>query len=234
MEDAAESGQDFVFLSVGTGVGAGIFVQGRLYHGSEWTAGEIGYLYVRGTEETPLALRRRGPIESVVGSKGVERLWRSLCRAEGNGRGESAARLGAVEIFDLAHAGDRLAREVLQQTARILADAITNVCVVLNSSLVVLGGRLGLHPTLFEATRRILERNEFSRPRLAMSGLGREVQWFGAIRLALQAADARILPAMERGRGRNAVSQSASFSVPVLGVVPPDERAFPQKPATAR
>src|SRR5579885_2310420 len=213
---------NFVFLSIGTGVGAGIFVNGHLYHGSEYTAGEIGYLYVPGTEETPLALRRQGPLESVIGSKGIEQFWVNLNRTERKTGSLRNQRLEAIEIFNLAERGNRQARMVLQQTARILADAITNVCVILNSSLVVLGGRLGTHPALFEATRRILERNEFSRPQLAVSSLGREAQLFGALWLALNLADARILTVGRDGRTTHVAPYYSSLSLPVLGLLPPD------------
>ncbi|HLI34317.1 MAG TPA: ROK family protein, partial [Terriglobia bacterium] len=207
----------------GTGVGAGIFVNGHLYRGSEYTAGEIGYLYVPGTEETPLALRRQGPLESVIGSKGIEQFWAKLNRSGQNSKKSSQnQRLEAIEIFDLAERGDKQARIVLQQTARILADAITNVCVILNSSLVVLGGRLGTHPALFEATRRILERNEFSRPQLAVSSLGREAQLFGALWLALNVADARILPVASDARATHVAPYHSSLALPVLGLLPPD------------
>jgi glucokinase len=108
----------------------------------------------------------------------------------------------------------------LNRTARILADAVTNVCVILNSSLVVLGGRVGTHPALFAATRRIVQRNEFSRPQLAVSSLGREAQLFGAVWLALSVADARILPASTE-QGSGLVPGEPRLSPPVLGFLPP-------------
>jgi glucokinase len=217
----ARNVKDFVFLSIGTGVGAGIFVDGHLYHGSEWTAGEIAYLYVPGTEETPVALRRRGPLESVIGSKGIERFWKTLCRPRPGGSSRLRSQLGAVEILDLAGKEIPEARVVLNQTARILADAITNVCVILNCSLVVLGGRIGTHPALFEATCRIVERNEFSRPRLAVSSLGREAQLYGAVWLALMIADTKVLPPAMDYHGGHVSPTATNFSVPVLGFVPP-------------
>jgi glucokinase len=217
----ARNVKDFVFLSIGTGVGAGIFVDGHLYHGSEWTAGEVAYLYVPGTEETPVALRRRGPLESVIGSKGIERFWKTLCRTRPGRAPGLRSQLDAVGILDLADKEIPEARVVLNQTARILADAITNVCVILNSSLVVLGGRIGTHPGLFEATRRIIERNEFSRPRLAVSSLGREAQLYGAVWLALTIADAKILPPAMDYRAGQLSPGVTSFAVPVLGFVPP-------------
>ncbi len=62
------------------------------------------------------------------------------------------------------------------------------------SSLVVFGGRVGSHAALFEATRRIVERNEFCRPRLAPSALGAKASLSGAIWLALASAESKILP----------------------------------------
>jgi glucokinase len=193
-QGTARGVKDFVFLTIGSGVGAGIFVNGRLYHGSEWAAGEIGYLYVPGTEETPLAIRRPGSLESIIGANAIKQSWEKLCNASRRIDHPQNRNISVDEILDLAEKGENHAEEILQRTARILADAITNVCVILNSSLVVLGGRVGSHPALFKATARILERNEFCRPRLALSDLGREAPLFGAIWLVLKSVEGRILP----------------------------------------
>ncbi|HEV2177193.1 MAG TPA: ROK family transcriptional regulator [Terriglobia bacterium] len=219
--------RNFVFLTIGTGVGAGIFVDGRLYHGADWTAGEIGYLYVPGTEETPLALGRPGSLESIIGVRGIRSAWQRLCDPQGPHGSDGAARsdgrraLDVTEIFNLAQRGESPARTILHQTARILADAITNVCVILNSSLVILGGRIGSHPALFEATRRIVEHNDFARPRLAQSALGSEAPLHGAVGLALDAAEERILPSSTEASRRLASSEGSGFLPPFLGLTPP-------------
>ncbi|MGH9704037.1 MAG: ROK family protein, partial [Candidatus Acidiferrales bacterium] len=186
--------KNFVFMAIGTGIGAGIFINGHLYHGSDWAAGEIGYLAVPGTEQTRLAIHRPGPLESMIGGKGIERMWLEMPNGNKNGSHPPRKRMQATEIFDLAQSGDEQAREVLLQTARILASAIADVSVILNTALVVLGGRVGIHPALYEATRRILEENEVARPQLALSSLGQEAQLFGAIWLALKTAEQRTLP----------------------------------------
>jgi predicted NBD/HSP70 family sugar kinase len=67
--------------------------------------------------------------------------------------------------------------------------AITNLSLVLDLSLVVLSGGVGEHRTLLQATQRRLERNQFARPQLVASSLGGEAQLFGAVWLALQAAE---------------------------------------------
>jgi glucokinase len=214
--------KDFVFLTIGTGVGAGIFVNGHLYHGSDWAAGEIGYLYVPGTEETPLAINRPGSLEGIIGAKGIQRAWKALCKSNGWTNHRLPGNLSVPEIFDLAEEGKSEAAALLQRTARSLADAITNLCVILNSSLVVLGGRVGSHPALFDATRRIVERNEFCRPRLALSVLGREAPLFGAIWLALKAAEEKILPSAIAHSWPVSSHDDSSFFQPFLGLPPVD------------
>jgi len=221
--------RDFVFLTIGTGVGAGIFVNGQLYHGSDWAAGEIGYLYVPGTEETPLALRQPGSLESIIGARGIQEAWRKLSNGPvkpGPGLGQAPGpapgpNLAAPEILALAESGDNQAQTILQQTARILADAITNVCLILNSSLVVLGGRIGSQPALFDATRRIVERNEFCRPRLALTALGSEAPLLGTVCLALKYAERRILPSTVEPAPTLA-SEDSTFFQPFLGLAGPD------------
>lgn len=185
----AQGEKNFVFLAIGTGVGAGIFVNGALHHGPDWAAGEIGYLQVRGTDESPLEMHRAGSLESLIGGKGIERAWCKLHQRNHKRTSRPARRIQATGILDRAESGEREARQVLDKSARILANAVTNIALILNSSLVVFGGRIGTHSALFEATRRIIERNEFARPRLAISLLGPDAQLYGAISLAIKTAE---------------------------------------------
>ncbi len=209
---------DFVFLTIGAGVGAGIFVNGRLYHGSDWAAGEIGYLYVPGTEETPLAIRRPGSLESIIGATAIRQAWLRLASGNQKSAPSSLPAISVEEIFDRAEKGESHAAEILQRTARILADAITNVCVVLNSSLIVFGGRVGSHPALFNATARIIQRNEFCRPHLALSALGGEAALMGSICLALKVADRKILPSPIHPSRSPVLEDASGFLQPFLGL----------------
>lgn len=209
--------KNFVFLTVGTGVGAGIFVDGRLHHGSGWAAGEIGYLFVPGTDEAPPAIYRPGSLEDIIGARGIERSWQKLCDQDREGIMPSPRKMSATEVFDAAGKGESCAVEILNRTARILADAITNVCVILDASLVVLGGRVGSHPALFAAARQIVDRNEFCRPRLALSALGSEATLQGAIWLALRVAETKFLPSTN--------DPSLAFQMPIGDLpVPPQKQ----------
>lgn len=182
---SARGVRNFVFLAIGTGIAAGIFVNGRLLHGPQWIAGEVGYLIVPGTPESPVGQAAPGSLESVISGEGIRQHWLRIC---GNGQ----RNLAATEIFGLGMTGNRRAKDVLEQSARILAYAIHNISTVLNSSLFVLGGGVGINKALLTATRRILQPyTQPSRPKLIGSTLGADAQLIGAVRLALDTAKSR-------------------------------------------
>jgi len=182
---AARNVANFVFLSIGTGAGAGIVLNGILHHGATWSAGEVGYMMIPGLPDDPPSTDRPGALESAIGGHGIEQAW-----IDETGASRSATALRATDIFDLALAGDRKGREFLNRAAGHLAMAVTNLSLVLDLSLVVLSGGTGGHPGLLQAVQRRLERNQFARPTLVLSDLHGEAQLCGAIYLALQAAEA--------------------------------------------
>jgi glucokinase len=188
---AAQGIRDFVFLAVGTGIGAGIVLNGRLFHGMNWSAGEIGYMLVPGTSVTPVETGEPGALESIVGGEGIKAQWQSLWREDLT---ELPKDLVATQIFDHALAGDGLAQTVLQMSAQTLAYAIYNLAVVLNCPLFVLGGSVGMHPALWKLTQEILgHRDKRVQPKLLRSTLGPDAQVNGAIHLAIDVALSRVL-----------------------------------------
>jgi len=178
--------QNFVFVAIGSGVGAGIVIDGDLFHGANWSAGEVGYMQVPGLAGEPLSLNRLGALETSIGGKGIRNAWLACT---GGSRGTQHQR--PTEIFDLAIRGDRCAVRVLETTSQHLATAIANISLVLDTQLVVLGGGIGGHPALVEATRKALARNDFARPEVVAGGLGSNAQLHGAIWLAIQIAEHR-------------------------------------------
>ena len=190
---SAEGVGNFIFVAMGTGVGAGIFLQGRLHHGADWSAGEIGYMGVNGSTRESLRVRSTGQLERAIGGEGIEREWLRLLARERRASEASLAKLRATEIFDLAAEGDRVACEVVQYTAGILAHCISDLALVLDPEVVILGGGVGSHAELCRATKKILERNEFAQPSIRSSSLGTQAQLYGAIFLSLAASEVRLL-----------------------------------------
>ena len=183
---AAKGISDFVFLAIGTGVGASIVLNGVPFRGTHWAAGEIGYMLVPEIADNAVNHGEPGALESFIGGEGIKAQWQKLWRAENTSLPKD---LTATEIFDHAEAGDSLAQTILEQTARILSRAIFNVALVLNCPLFVLGGGVGVHPVLRVATQRMLEQlNMRSQPQLTCSALGTDAQLMGALRTALDLA----------------------------------------------
>ena len=190
---AAEGVDNFVFMALGTGLGAGIFLGGQLHHGAGWCAGEIGYFGVSGRKREAIELRQTGQLERIVGGAGIEEQWvKALARTAAPAQAE-LGRLRATQILDLARDGDPIASEILAATAALLADAIADISLVLNPELVILGGGVGSHPDLCRHTSMLVQRHEFAAPQLRSSSLGTRAQLFGAISLSIAAAEARLL-----------------------------------------
>lgn len=184
---------DFVFMALGTGVGAGIFLHGRLHHGAKWSAGEIGYAAVLGQPREALQVYSPGQLERSIGGHGIEAEWRRLLARERRTDTGALEKLRATEIFDLAVDGDRLACQVVHYTAQILVDCITGLSLVLDPGVVILGGGVGSHPELCRVTEKLLARNEFAKPQVRSSSLGTQAQLHGAISLSLSATEAQLL-----------------------------------------
>jgi glucokinase len=183
---SAKDAKDFVFLAIGTGIGAGIVLNGDLHRGSSWAAGEIGYMLLPGAATIPANNDEPGALESMIGGEALKAQWRKLRNGE---EGAQAAELKATEIFDRALDGDPRAQTLLRQSATMLAQAIYNVSLILNCPLFVLGGSVGLHPALCDAAQRALDEWIVpGNPRVVPSTLGTDAQLWGAVRAALDSA----------------------------------------------
>ncbi len=125
----------------------------------------------------------------MIGGEGIKAQWHRLWHADSTALKKD---LTATEIFDGALRGDPLAQSLLHRSARMLADAIYNMSLVLNCPLFVLGGGVGMHAALCDSTRQVLEKWDTRVPmQLRRSVLGEDAQLMGAIRLALDAANSR-------------------------------------------
>jgi glucokinase len=180
----AKGQSNFVFLAIGTGIGAGIVMNGQIHHGSAWTAGEIGYMLVPGTSEAPVELGEPGALEAIAGGEGIRNQWQKRWREDLTTLSKDAT---ATEIFDHALKSDAVAQEVLHLAGRTLAYGIYNISLILNCPLFVLGGTVGIHPALGDAIRQALEQRRVRvQPKLVRSALGVDAQLVGAIYLAIE------------------------------------------------
>jgi glucokinase len=186
--------ENFVFLAMGTGIGAGIYVNGKLHHGANWSAGEVGYFGVGGQAREPMRMQATGQFESAIGGLGIEANWAERVMND-KGAQPWTEPLRATQILDLSAEGDLVAREVAEYTAGLLADAIADIVLLLNPEMVVLGGGVGSHPELCRLTCAAIARHELAdKLVIRSSALGTQAQLHGAVSTSLEAVRALLLP----------------------------------------
>jgi predicted NBD/HSP70 family sugar kinase len=185
---ASQSEADFTYISIGTNVGAGIVLNGKIHHGAQWSAGEIAYLRLPNTSRKQLTIFEFGELESVLTSSGILASWREQAgkdRLEVN---------NALQVLDLAEAGDALAEKIVQHRAGIVTDIVLNLSLILNPALILLGGTVGEHPSILRGVRQQLEGSEFGVTRVLAGALGDAAVLWGAIMLALDFVPEVLLP----------------------------------------
>jgi len=188
---SAQGVKDFVFINIGTNVGAGIFLGGQIHHGAEWSAGEIAYLRLPSISRRQLTIHEFGELESVLTSPGIMKSWNE---ARGKSSRGSNKDVDALDVLNLAQEGDAFAVKVVRQHSEIVADIVVNLSLVLNPGLIVLGGEIGSHPVLIDFVQKQLEGGEFAVTRIASSPPAQRAVLWGCISLALEALPSVLIP----------------------------------------
>ncbi len=171
---------DFVFISIGTGLGAGLVLRGELHRGHNGAAGELDYaLGNLGSELDPCA-------DAVVALAGE-------LAADGRLPTVLAAPYDARGLFAAARDGDELARQVVSESARRIAMHVAPIAGVADVGLVVLGGGIGSNgDLLLEPVRSLLREWLPYPPRVEVSSLGDGAVLMGALSVGLRAALDRV------------------------------------------
>lgn len=178
---AARGADNALFVAIGTGVGAGIIIGGRLYRGWQGAAGEIG-LQRDFHDDEPLD-GKFGPFERQASGLGIARRYRQLA-------GGNIGRVTARTIFEAAANGDELAGRVVEETTSLLAGGLVNACATMAPEVVVLGGAVARAGEIIAAPIRHRLQNSLPvPPRLVVSELGDRASVVGVVRLALEEAN---------------------------------------------
>ena len=175
----AQGVEDFVFLSVGTGLGAGLVLHGELHRGHHGAAGEVDYALGAGHEDA----REDDPAATGVIA------YAATLAAEGRLPTELAPPYDARAIFAAARAGDELALAVVGEEARRIANHVVPIAAVADVELVVLGGGIGANGDLLLAPiRELLAQRCPYPPRVEVSSLGDAAVLTGALAVGLRSA----------------------------------------------
>lgn len=148
---AGKGYRNIICLTIGTGIGGGLILNGELHHGADYCAGEIGHMILDHDDESSDG---RQFLETVVSAPAIlaaikERLSGEMTPAFESIIGNDPEKLTMRRVFAALKRGDRLAPEVLEEKAKILGRALANLVNVINPELVVLGGGVAEGGSLF-------------------------------------------------------------------------------------
>ena len=185
-----------IFLTFGTGMGAGLILNGKLYEGACSSAGEIGHVRIGG--DGPVGYGKRGSFEGYCSGSGIARLARILSeeRAQSGkpypiGGKENPS---AKEIAEAARGGNEDAAEVYREAGRRLGTGLSILVDVLNPQMIVMGGVfMRSHDLLEDEMLRVMQReclpHALEAVRIVPSELGERIGDYGAVVAGLDVAE---------------------------------------------
>ena len=185
--------RNMVFVTLGTGVGGGIVIEGKLLHGAHGAGAEIGHMVLNRNETAVCGCGKRGCVEQYCSATGIVRLAKLALESS---QEESALRranpLTCKDIFDAGKQGDQLALQVLDQYYAYMGEFLANVCCVVNPEVVVIGGGVSkAGNVLLDGLKPYFGKYVFhaaSNVQFALASLGNDAGAYGAFKLALDAA----------------------------------------------
>ncbi|MCO5251282.1 MAG: ROK family protein [Candidatus Kapabacteria bacterium] len=145
-----ENIDNFVYLTIGTGVGGSIIIEGKPFHGDAGFAGEIGHIIIDSKFDENSDVYRIGTLESKCGKQGIVDFYNSL-----TGSNEA---IGVKDISKLAENGDAIAVKTLDHTAFHLASGIISIIHALNICKIVIGGGISNSNYLLQKTTKYVNK----------------------------------------------------------------------------
>lgn len=163
---AARGLKDFIMITLGTGVGSGIVINGQLVYGHDGFAGELGHVIVKRNNGRLCGCGRTGCLETYCSATGVARTAREYVEITDEPsllRDIPVEDITSKDVYDAAMAGDELAKRVFEYTGNILGEALADFTVFSSpEAFVIFGGLAKSGELLLRPLRESMERNMLS------------------------------------------------------------------------
>jgi glucokinase len=184
--------RNMVLATLGTGVGGGIVVEGKLLCGSQGAGGEIGHMTINRDETVPCNCGKYGCVEQYCSATGIVRTAKEhLASNPADSQLRALEEITCKDIFDAGKAGDTLANEILQMYYARLGEFLGNLCCLLNPEVVVLGGGVTkAGQVLLDGVEPYFRKNTFhacDNAKIVLASLGNDAGAYGAFKLVLDA-----------------------------------------------
>lgn len=182
--------RNLVLITLGTGVGGGIIINGNILAGTNGAAGEIGHIYVNEEETNTCGCGKRGCLEQYASATGIVRLAKGILKETDE---PSTLRqvddMSAKTIFDCAKAGDKLALVAVEKACNYLGIALSHVAQVIDPEVFVIGGGVSkAGEILTETIKKYYNRNvmkALKNKEFKLAKLGNEAGIYGSAKLII-------------------------------------------------
>ena len=155
--------KDFIMITLGTGVGSGIVVNGQMVYGHDGFAGELGHVVVKPNNGRMCGCGRAGCLEAYCSATGVARTAREFLDIrtdESKLRELDVDKITSKDVYDCAVAGDKLAKEIFEYTGTILGEALANFTAFSSpEAFVLFGGLTKSGELIMKPVRDAFEKN---------------------------------------------------------------------------
>ncbi len=181
--------KNLVAVTLGTGVGGGIIVNGQLLAGATGAGGEIGHIHVEDAETDVCGCGNKGCLEQYSSATGVVRLANRALQASDKGSVLRSGEVSAKTVFDAVKAGDELAIEIAEKFGEYLGKGLASIAGVVNPEIFVIGGGVSkAGPVLLDYIKKYYTPYVFHGSRdalFALATLGNDAGIYGAAKLIL-------------------------------------------------
>ena len=179
--------RNMVMVTLGTGVGGGVVVDGKVLRGSHGAGGELGHMTLNRQEAEVCNCGKRGCAEQYCSATGIVRLTQKYLTETGEESLLKNKDFSCKAVFAAAQQGDGPAKAVLEQVYRYMGEFLANVCCVVDPEIVVLGGGVSkAGQPLLEGVKRHFAKVAFpgcADTQFALATLGNDAGVYGAFKL---------------------------------------------------
>lgn len=185
--------ESVVFITLGTGVGSGIILDGRMIHGAKGLGGEIGHIIVDPSEPEMCSCGHYGCLNQIASATGiVTRAKRFLAASDAPSALRAAEKLTCKDVFDAAKAGDALAVQAVENCLSFLGKSISDASYTVDPDAFILGGGVAkAGQYLADVTYRYysdMANLGDGRAQIVLARLGNDAGIYGAAKLAMDCA----------------------------------------------
>lgn len=188
-QGAAKGCKDVIMVTLGTGVGGGIIVNGKMLTGANGAGGEIGHIHVEDDEQEACGCGNRGCLEQYSSATGVTRLAKRKLEKTTQDSVLRTSTLSAKSVFDAVKAKDPVAMEIAEQFGQYLGEGLAAIACVTNPEAFVIGGGVSkAGPVLIDYIRPYYQKAVFHADRdvkFELATLGNDAGIYGAAKLVL-------------------------------------------------